>query len=160
MKSHVAIYKTHDEAISAIKLLSDKNFPMEHVSLIGKADIIDDHIEVKSLEKIKLAPLFVCLTSGIVLGILSGLQIIKIPRLDFMHDAGIITSAFLGFNFGLITGGFSTIIISILVSKDKVLKYKEHLVGKKFLVIVNGALNEIERAEHILHTEGIHLSVA
>jgi len=44
-----------------------------------------------------------------------------------------------------------------LVKDNKVVKFKKHIEGNKYLVIVNGSLREIEEAENILHTEGTHL---
>lgn len=160
MKTHVAIYKTHEEAMSALKALSDKNFPMENVSLFGKAEIIDDHIQVKSIENIKLAPFLISVIAGLSLGLLKGLGIVQIEMLAELQDAGVLVNMFVGLNFGIILGAFATIITAVLVKKDKVLKYKEHYITKKFLVIVNGTIAEIKKAEEILHTEGAHLIAA
>lgn len=160
MKTHVAIYKTHEEAMSAVKALSEKKFPMEHVSMVGKAEIIDDHIEVQSLENFKLLPLVLSILSGLGMGLFVSLGIVEIPGMEFMLTAGVLVNLFIGLNFGLIIGAFATIITAVLIKNDKVLKYKEHLVAKKFLVIVNGSIQEVELAEQILHTEGIHLTAA
>ena len=43
--------------------------------------------------------------------------------------------------------------------KEEVVKYEQHIKEGKFLVIVRGTLQEIEKAEHILHTEGTHLEI-
>lgn len=160
MKTHVAIYKTHEEAMSAVKALSDKKFPMDHVSMVGKAEIIDDHIQVKSMENIRLIPLLVSLISGVSVGLLVSLGLFEIPGMDFMIGASVLVNLFLGLTFGIIAGALATIITAFFIKNDKVLKYKEHLVAKKFLVIVNGSIDEVKLAEHILHTEGIHLSAA
>jgi hypothetical protein len=52
-----------------------------------------------------------------------------------------------------------SILTTIGFPKDSVVKYEQHIVEGKFLVIINGTLEEIEKAEHILHTEGTHLEI-
>ena len=42
---------------------------------------------------------------------------------------------------------------------NAIVKYEEHIKEGRFLVIVKGPLEEIEQAEHILHTEGTHLGL-
>lgn len=160
MKSHVAICKSHDEAMGALKVLSEKGFPMENVSLIGNAEIVEDHIRVKSLENVKFAPFAISLIACVGVGILSGLGLVKVPGVEFTHNAGMLVNVFAGFNFGLLFGAIATIVTALILKSDKVLKYKEHLETKNFLVMVNGTLKDIRDAEHILHTEGAHLKTA
>jgi hypothetical protein len=157
MKTHVAIYDTHEKALLAIKLLNEMHFPMDHVSLIGKADIIDDHIHFRSVENLKLMSMIGFIVLGILVGLLSGLEYFKIPGVVEVNDSSLFINSFIGFDIGLIAGGLSTIIIALLIKKDKMVKFKEKLIGKRFLVIVNGTIQEVEIAEHILHTEGAHL---
>jgi hypothetical protein len=45
------------------------------------------------------------------------------------------------------------------ITKDTVVKYEEHINEGKFLLIVHGEVEEIEKAELILHTEGTHLEI-
>jgi hypothetical protein len=54
-------------------------------------------------------------------------------------------------------GGIASILITLGIKKDSVVKYEEHLYKGKFMVVVNGELNQIKKAEKILHTEGLHL---
>jgi hypothetical protein len=46
MKSQVAIYENHELAIKALERLKDADFPMEKTSLIGQAEIVDDHVHI------------------------------------------------------------------------------------------------------------------
>lgn len=154
MKSHVAVYKTHEEAIHAIEALSEKAFPMDHVYLVGKADIIDDRIKIISVDNLKFTILLSFIGLGIVFGILSGLGVI--PTFEFLTNSNIIISTFIGLDFGLIVGGIAAIVTSGLVSKSVFVRFRERAVGKKYAVMVDGPLKEIEKAETILHTEGIH----
>lgn len=160
MKSHVAIYSTHEKALEALESLNAMRFPMENVSLVGKAEIINDHIKIKSLEDLEIAPMLVCIGSGVFIGILSGTGLIAIPGFSFLPESGVLIASLLGFDIGLIAGIFGTVIATV-ISKKVTVKYQERLIGKKFMVVVNGSLEEVEKAEQILHTEGIHhLNVA
>jgi hypothetical protein len=160
MKSHVAIYSTREKALEALESLNAMRFPMENVSLIGKEEIINDHIKIKSLEDLEITPMLVCIGSGVFIGILSGRGLIAIPGFSFLPESGVLIASLLGFDIGLIAGIFGTVIATVITKKAKV-KYQERLVGKKFMVVVNGSLEEVEKAEQILHTEGIHyLNVA
>jgi len=107
MKSHVAIYRTQKEALNALMALGARGFQMDRVHLIGKANIMDDNIKVKSLEMYKMAPLFLFISAGLILGLLSGEGVVNIPGFDFMKETSQIINSFLGFNFGLMIGGIN-----------------------------------------------------
>lgn len=157
MKSKIAIYDTHEKAVEAIKVLNGENFPMSNVSLLGSAEIIEDHIHVKSMEGIKKAPAIIGMGAGTVIGLLSGIGIFTIPGFGFLYGAGALVGAFAGFDLGIVTGGLVSFFSFIGIKEDNVVKCEEHLKQGKFIVVVNGTLEEIEKAEHILHTEGTHL---
>ncbi|RYM36089.1 hypothetical protein ERX46_03585 [Brumimicrobium glaciale] len=159
MKTHVAIYDSHEKAINATKVLNSKNFPMEHVSILGKAEITDDHIHIKQLDTTKNAPALIGSGAGVVIGLLTGIGIFTIPGFGFLYGAGALVGAFGGFEVGLVTGGIATLLATIGIKKDSVVKLHEHLNEGKFLVVVKGPLKEVEKAEHILHTEGTHLEM-
>lgn len=156
MKSHVAIYKSHEEAVKAVEKLSEKNFPMDQVSLIGSTEIMDDHLHVKSIENMKLVPFIISIIIGVIVGPLIGLGIIAIPGLNFNLNNGIWISLLFGASSGLTIGAILTIFTALIFQKDKILRFKKHVLGEKYLVIVNGTEAEISKAEHILHTEGTH----
>ncbi|MBP6460017.1 MAG: hypothetical protein KA264_07985 [Crocinitomicaceae bacterium] len=159
MKSQVAIYESHSKAIEALEILKEAGFPMEITSLIGQAEIVDDHVHVKSSEdfKIKTTALGVAATS--TLGLLAGLGIFAIPGLGFIYGAGALVGAIAGLEIGVVGSGLFSALSAIGFDKESVVKYEQHIIEGKFLVIVNGTLEQIERAEHILHTEGTHLGI-
>jgi hypothetical protein len=159
MKSQVAVYETHKKALDAIKVLDDNDFPMDHVSLLGKADMADEHIKIKSLETAKDAPAFIGAGAGAVVGLLTGIGVFTIPGFGFLYGAGAVLGAIGGFDLGIIAGGIGTLLATIGIKKDKVIKVHEHLDAGKFLVIVQGTSEDIENAKRILHTHGTHHSM-
>lgn len=159
MKSQVAIYDTHEKAINALERLKEAEFPMEKTSLLGQAEIVDDHVHVKSMDDIKIKTTALGVVATSTLGLLTGLGIFAIPGLGFIYGAGALVGAIAGAEIGIVGTGLFSILTTIGFSKDSVVKYEQHIIEGKFLVIVNGSIEEIERAEHILHTEGTHLEI-
>ncbi len=159
MKSQVAVYDSHEKALQAIKVLSEHNFPMEKVSLMGKAEVIDDHIHVKSLEDVKDAPALLGAGAGTIVGLLTGVGAFAIPGFGFLYGAGAVLGAIGGFDLGIIAGGIGTLLATIGIKKDKVVKVHEHLKAGKFLVMVQGTSEDIKKAEQILHAHGTHLEM-
>jgi hypothetical protein len=48
MKSTIGVYDTHDKAIAALQELKKSGYPDKLLSLLGKADLIDGHVQVRS----------------------------------------------------------------------------------------------------------------
>lgn len=159
MKSTVGIYDSHETAINAVEVLKNKGFPVNQLSLMGQAKIVDDHMRVKSNEPIKNAGVSVGIILGSTLGILSGAGVFAIPGLGFIFGAGAVVGALAGFDIGLVGGGIVSILTTIGIKKDKVVKYSEHLNEGKFLVIAQGNEKEVEEAKRILCDCGKHLEL-
>lgn len=159
MNAKIAVYNNHEDATKALVVLSNHKFPMKLVSLIGKAEIVDDHVHIKSLEKMKKTPVLLGVGSGTVLGLLTGLGVFTIPGFGVLYGAGAIVGTLAGFDIGLVSGGIVTLLATLGIKKDQSVKFEEHIQEGKFFIVVNGSLEEIKKAEHILHTEGTHLEI-
>src|SRR5579872_5387127 len=109
MKAEIAVYKTHEQALEAVKALKKSNFPLKQISLVGKAEIVDNDICVKSLDSVKNAPLIIGSVAGPVVGLLSGLGVFAIPGFGFLYGAGAVIGILGGFDLGLISGGLVTL---------------------------------------------------
>lgn len=159
MRSQVAVYDTHQKAIDALDKLKDAGFPMEKTSLLGQAIIVDDHVHVKSHADDNLKVTAAGVVAGSTLGILTGLGIFAIPGLGFLFGAGAIVGGIAGLELGVVGSALFTLFSTIGFKKEEIVKYEQHIKEGKFLVIVRGSLEEVEKAEHILHTEGTHLEM-
>lgn len=160
MNSTVAIYNSNEEALNATKSLKEANFNMRLVSILGKADLIEDHLHINHYKEVESTTALVGVGAGITAGILAGLGIFAIPGFGFLYGAGIIVGAIGGFDLGLIAGGIGAVLASLGLDKDKVMKYEEHLKGGKFMLLINGTDAEVEKAKSILHTEGTHVELS
>lgn len=157
MESQIAIYDTHEKAVNAIKLLSHHDFPMDNVSLLGKAEVIEDHIHIRSLDTVKKAPAIIGMGAGTLVGLLSGIGVFAIPGFGFLYGAGALVGLIAGLDLGLIAGGFISLLTYAGITEEEVVKCEEHLKEGKFILIVKGADDEIEKAKRLLHADGTQI---
>lgn len=157
MNSQVAIYDSQKKAFNAIKVLNKYRFPLNRVSLIGKAEIIDDNLHITNYDNLVTAPVLLGSGAGIVAGLLSGIGVFAVPGFGFLFGAGALIGTIAGFDLGLIGGGVMSLLMRIGISEESAVKYEEHLKKGMFMLVVHGTLEEIEKAEKILHTVGTHL---
>ena len=155
----VGVYNTHNAAIVALEALKASGLPVKNMSFISKADIIESKLHTFSNDKVNNVPVEIGVVLGPVIGLLSGLSLIAIPGLGIIYGAGAIVGVLAGFDFGLIGGGITTILIKLGIHKDKAAFYKEHIEKGKFIVTINGDLEIAEKAKTILHTLGLHIDL-
>jgi uncharacterized membrane protein len=159
METKIGIYDSHRMALEAIEVLTNKGFPDKKLKLIGQADIVDDHIKVKSNEPLKNIGIAVGIVIGTILGLLSGMNYFPIPGFGFIFGTGALVGALIGFDLGLVAGGIVSLLITLFLQKDKIVKYREHLKEGKFLVFAEGTAEEIKKAKIILCGCGTNLEL-
>lgn len=157
MKKSIAVFSSHDEAHEGLEALKASGVNMSHVSIIGKAEIIDDKIHVKSNRALIAAPTVAGTVIGASVGLMTGIGLFAIPGLGMLFGVGAVVGAFAGFDAGIIAGGITSILVGLGV-KDEHITYEEHIKDGKFLMFIDGSEEEIERAENIL--EGRHLGIS
>nr|WP_294862303.1 hypothetical protein [uncultured Fluviicola sp.] len=156
MKKSVSIFNSHDEALKALEELRESGVNMSKVSLIGHAEVVNDHVHIKSNKALVAAPVAAGTVLGTTLGLLTGVGLFAIPGLGVLFGAGAIVGALAGFQIGVATGGIATILVDLGV-KDDHIAYEQHLKEGRFLLFYDGSEEEIEHVEHII--EGKHLGV-
>jgi hypothetical protein len=151
MNITVGVYETHEKAIEAVKELNRAGFPVQQVSLIGKAVVIDNLMHIKNNRWIKNAPAIIGAILGPILGILTGVKLFAIPGLGFLYGGGAFSGALAGFSLGIASGGALTLIATLVIKSRSVLKYNKHIEEKGFQVIAHGNKEEINNAKAILY---------
>ena len=159
MKTIVGVYESHDVAVDAVTALQNAGYPVKQVSLISKAEIINNHIHVKSHHTVERAEVGVGLVAGSVIGILTGVGIFAIPGLGFLYGAGALVGALAGFDFGLIGSGIVAVLTGLGIEERMAQKYEKQLNEGKFLVFVQGDKEEIHHAHEVLHTLDLQLEL-
>ncbi len=159
MKSIVGVYESHQSAVQAVNQLQAAGFPVSSVSILGKADLVDNHIHVKQTHTAEKAEVSVGVVAGTVLGILTGVGIFAIPGLGFLFGAGALVGAFAGLEMGLIGSGVVAVLTSIGIDQMNAQRYEKHLNEGRFLVFVQGNENELQKAQEVLHTSALHMEL-
>jgi hypothetical protein len=159
MKSVIGIYQTHQGADDAVYELQKAGYPTKQISLLGKADMVDDHIALPTSDATPNTELGVGAVAGTALGILTGAGIMALPGLGFLYGAGALMGAFAGFDLGVIGGGMAAILTSMGLTRVMSESYEKHLMEGKFLVVVQGSDEELDNAQHILHMSSLHMEL-
>lgn len=159
MKTSIAVFNSHKKAIDAIVSLKENDFPLKKVSIIGKAEIVDNKIEVRSNDLLIDTPAIAGTILGTVLGLLTGIGLFAIPGFGFLFGAGAIIGTIGGFDLGIIAGGMGTLLLQLGIKNEYAVKYNEYLKDGKFILIVNGTSEEIENAKKIIGHDHINYHV-
>ena len=154
----VGVYDTYDKALIALDALKTAGLPVKNMSFISKADIIESKLYTSSNDNIKNAPVEIGVVLGPILGTLAGLSIIAIPGLGFIYGAGAVVGAFAGFDIGLVSGGITSLLMTLGI-KDKSSSYHKHLEEGKYIVTIHGDEIIAEKAKVILETIGLHIDL-
>jgi uncharacterized membrane protein len=152
MDSMIGIYDDHDTAVFAVQQLKDDGYPVQQLTIMGRAEteVVDAEMHITPKNPINIASLGTGTAIGTALGILTGVGIFAIPGLGFLYGAGALIGAIAGFDIGLIGGGIAAVLATIGVKDENARKYHDALEQGKFLVIVHGSADEVERAKDIL----------
>ncbi len=153
MKTAVGVYDTHDEAVVAVRKLKEANFPVKHLSILGRAETeaVDEDARIAPKNPLNLTGLGVGTTVGAALGVLTGAGVFLIPGLGFLYGAGALVGAIAGLDLGLIGGGLASVLTNLGVD-DEEEKYHKQLEEGKFLLIAEGEQEEINRAKRLLQS--------
>lgn len=146
----VGVYPTHEKAIEAVEELKREGYPVEQVSLLGTAVIIDDLMHVKYYRRSKNIPAITGAILGPILGILTGVKLFIIPGLGFLFGIGALLGALAGFSLGIVAGGAITVLATLIIKRKNILKYHEHTEERGFQVIAHGNKEEVNKAKEIL----------
>jgi len=159
MKATIAVYHSHDDAVAAVNELHKVGYPTKRVSIIGKGEKLTPQeraMNEKEITATEGKDVGIGAAVGSALGILTGVGVFAIPGFGWLFGAGALVGAIAGLDIGLLGGGIVA-ALSISAVKDHHAKdYDAHLHEGRFLVIVQGNEEEVNRAKDILHAHGTH----
>ena len=154
-QSSVYVFNTHAEAEDAIRSLSESGIDVKKLSLVGKGYHSEEHpIGFYTVgDKMKAWGGMGAFWGGIW-GLLLAPAVFFLPGLGLVAMAGPLVSALVGALEGaVVVGGVSALgagLIDLGVSKDKVIKYEAALKADKYVLMVHGSTEEIEKARSVL----------
>ncbi len=153
----VAVFADHQAAETAIKHLTDADFDMKHLTLVGKGY----HSEEKVMgfystgDRVKFWGTRGAFWGGFW-GLFFGGLFMTIPVVGHVVVLGYLaTVAISAVETAIMVGGLSALgaaLYSIGVPKDSVIQYETALKADSFLVMAHGTAEEVARAKTILGT--------
>jgi hypothetical protein len=160
MKSTIGVYDTHDKAIAALQELKKSGYPDKLLSLLGKADLIDGHVQVRSGHEHDVPYLTIGVAGAAVLEALAVLGIFLVPGFGFLFAAGAAVGGFAGLSAALLAGGdVRAIFTDKDINEEDAIRYEKRLIEGKFLVFADGDDTQLKQAHHILQTQGFFVEL-
>jgi uncharacterized membrane protein len=163
--SVAAIYETHEQAEHAVKQLQQAGVDMKSLSIVGRNAHTDEHVVgyYTAGDRMKYWGGVGAFWGGFW-GLLFGSGLFFVPGLGPILAAGPIVAWIVAALEGaVVLGGVSAIgagLVSIGIPKDSVLKYDVALKTDKYVLVVHGTPDEIEKAKDIIAgTEQSHYAV-
>ena len=151
----VAVYDSHTRADEALSKLSAASFDIKKVSIIGKDFRTEEKVVgyYSTGDRMKYWGELGAFWGGIW-GLLFGAGFFLIPGVGPILVAGPFLATLLGaLGSAVVVGGLSALaagLVSLGIPKDRALKYETDIKADKFLLVVHGTAEEVERARAIL----------
>ena len=151
----VAVYHTHEQAEKAIQELQDAGVSLKSLSIAAK----DTHTEEHAVGYYNIGDRMQYWGKmgaywGGFWGLLFGSAMFAIPGIGPILVAGpLVAWIVAGLEGAVVVGGVSAIgagLVSIGIPKDTVLQYDIALKTDKFLLIVHGSPDQVNRAKEII----------
>jgi uncharacterized membrane protein len=155
MNSVVAIYDTHEQAEHAIKELQEAGVDMKSLSIAAKGTHTDEHVVgyYNAGDRMKYWGKIGAFWGGFW-GLLFGSAFFAIPGIGPILVAGPLVAWIVGALEGaVVVGGVSAVgagLVSIGIPKDSVVKYDVALKTDKFLLVVHGTPDAVDKAKDII----------
>lgn len=144
--STIAVYPDHDTALTALNALQHAGFDSDHVSIIGKG--VKNKKEIHGwVPKGSEAGHFGAW--GAFWGALSGwllLGFVWLPGIGWVAAGGWLAATLLGAGLGAGLGA----LVGLGVPKDEIPVYENELKADRYLVVVHGTTDQVQRAHDIL----------
>ena len=153
--SVVAIYDTHEQAERAIKELQQAGVDMKSLSIAARDTHTDEHVVgyYNAGDRMKYWGKMGAFWGGFW-GLLFGSAMFAIPGLGPILVAGpLVAWIIAGLEGAAVVGGVSAVgagLVSIGIPKDSVVKYDVALKTDKFLLLVHGTPDAVDKAKEII----------
>jgi uncharacterized membrane protein len=156
----VAIYDSHGQAEEAVKALQRAGFDMKKISIIGRDYHTEEHVVgfLNAGDRAKVFGKLGAFWGGLV-GLLFGSALMFVPVVGHVVVLGpLAATLFSGLEGAALVGGVSALVGALMavgIPRDSVLRYETALKADKFMLVVHGDAQQIERAHELLKTSGL-----
>jgi uncharacterized membrane protein len=151
----VAVYADHDRAESAIRRLHKEGFALDELSIVGRdIQVTEEPRGFVSTGDYVSAGARTGAAAGGLAGMALGAALLLVPGIGPVVVAGPLAAALLagieGALAGVALGALSGALIGLGVPREHAIKYETAVKGGKYLVMVRGGGEDIERARRSL----------
>ena len=153
--SVVAVYDSHAQTEAAIKELQEAGVDMKSLSIAGKDTHTDEHVVgyYNAGDRMKYWGKMGAFWGGFW-GLLFGSAMFAIPGIGPILVAGpLVVWIVAGLEGAAVVGGLSAVgagLYSIGIPKDSVVEYEVALKTDKYLLVVHGTPEEVDKARKII----------
>jgi hypothetical protein len=161
----VAAFGKVADAEEAVRKLIDGGVSAEIISLVAKDMQCEKQVHgfVTSCDVAKKTATGSAWLGGLF-GVLAGAAFVWVPGAGPLVVAGSLTSTLLGSVEGAVGGAAAGGVLGWLgalgIGKKHIIKYEDHLKAGRYLLVVNGSVEDLETADSILtdiDNAGLHL---
>jgi Protein of unknown function (DUF1269) len=151
IENSVAVYATHDQAETSIRILKDSGFDMKSLSIVGQDYQTLEHpigfvnTGDRMLTWSKYGAFW-----GTMWGLLFGSAMVFVPAVGPVMLAGYIVSALEGALIGGAFGAIGGALTTLGIPKNTVVEYESALKAGSYLLIVTGTPADVKRAKDLL----------
>ena len=151
----VAAFTEMAEAEDTVSKLIEGGVSAEKISVLAKDMQCEKQVHgfVTSCDVAKKAATGTAWLGGLF-GLLAGAAFIWVPGAGPLVVAGTLTSTLLGGVEGAVGGAAAGGVLGWLsalgIEKKHIIKYEDHLEAGRYLLVVNGAVEDLETADSIL----------
>jgi hypothetical protein len=134
--------------------------PDRQLSLFGKADLIDGHVQVPSGQPEGHSYLNAGIAAAAVIEVVALVGIVAVPGFGLLFGAGAAVGGFAALTTALVAGGgISAVFTGEDLSADDEEKYEKYLIAGKFLVFVHGDDKHRKQAHELLQSQGLAIEL-
>ena len=151
----IAVFPDLEAAQRAIEKLAAEDFPIDHISIIGKD--LQSELRVSGFVTVGDIARPTAVTGawvGGLFGLLTGTALLFIPGAGLLIVLGPLAIGALGAAQGALLGGAVGALPGHFVAKEHLPKYERLVQTGNYLVVVQGSEDEVERARRILLDSG------
>jgi uncharacterized membrane protein len=159
MESVVAVYESHEQAEKAVKELQEGGLDMKSLSIAAKDTHTDEQVVgyYNTGDRMKRWGKVGAFWGGFW-GLLFGSAMFAIPGLGPILVAGpLVAWIVAGLEGAVVVGGVSAVgagLASIGIPHDSIVEYEVALKSDKFLLLVHGAAETVDKAKNVLAGQG------
>ena len=151
----VAVYADHEQAESAIRRLHKDGYALDELSIVGRdIQVTEEPRGFVSTADYVSAGARTGAAAGGLAGVALGAALLLVPGIGPVVVAGPLAAALLagieGALAGVALGALSGALIGLGVPREHAIKYETAVEKGKYLVIVRGCGEDIERARRLL----------